>query len=83
MDGGAGNDEIESGGLLLGSEGDDRLSSGIANDISVRQEGGPGNDVDHDRLDAGRHHTDRSVRGEKSARAGALTVTCQTRLRDE
>ncbi len=45
MDGGTGNDTIESGGLLLGGEGDDRLSSGIANDIPVRQDGGPGNDV--------------------------------------
>ena len=45
MDGGPGNDQIESGGLLLGGEGDDRLSSAIANEIPVRQDGGPGADV--------------------------------------
>ena len=58
MDGGAGNDTIESGGLLLGGDGDDRLSSAIANDIAVRQSGGAGND-----LLLGRYGNDRLVGG--------------------
>ena len=45
MDGGPGNDTIESGGLLLGGEGDDRLSAAIANEVPVREDGGPGDDV--------------------------------------
>ena len=58
MDGGAGNDQIESGGLLLGGDGDDRLSSAIANEIPVRQDGGPGAD-----LLLGRYGNDRLVGG--------------------
>jgi Ca2+-binding RTX toxin-like protein len=58
MDGGPGNDTIESGGLLLGGEGNDRLTSAIANDIPVRQDGGPGDD-----LLIGRYGPDRLVGG--------------------
>ena len=58
MDGGPGNDQIESGGLLLGGDGDDRLSSAIANEIPVRQDGGTGAD-----LLLGRGGNDRLVGG--------------------
>ena len=58
MDGGPGDDSIESGGLLLGGDGDDRLSSAIANESPVRQDGGPGADVL-----LGRYGNDRLVGG--------------------
>ena len=44
-DGGAGNDTLEGGGLMLGGDGDDHFSSELANGLPVRQDGGPGNDV--------------------------------------
>lgn len=57
-DGGPGNDTIESGGLLLGGDGNDRLTSAIANDLPVRQDGGPGDD-----LLVGRYGNDRLAGG--------------------
>jgi Ca2+-binding RTX toxin-like protein len=44
-DGGPGNDQLEGGGLMIGGPGDDHFSAAPANDLPVREDGGPGDDV--------------------------------------